>query len=1128
MTRKTLGELMTAGGNPGKSDESESQVAAYAFAPAPQESGLGVPFVPKDGFSFVHLIAYGSSQLESNKMQPETTSFSPGLETGILSQEGTQVYTNSDRFTDDGPDDPILHFNRTSSGFFRKKSGDEAIAVGNFKKNTLAGGETDVSGHDLLANEGHTLKGNKASDRTDYRDDPQYADVDPTSRPIAYALHQTLDEFNRFTPSSQSPYLDYNKPGEAAFVKGLYSFQREMGVFNKDAPAISINNLRKIGGELLFKAQSVSTGDAETLMKNRSSGGFGFTLDLMALIPHMTQIGGGKVNSNRLRVRVDNFDDAFSDIGLTAQDDLLAVQGFETILGLGGDDPHVGGNLSEALSASSFGTMNSPGENFSGVLSAGMAMPVLFGMLGVGLFGEFVLPLIVGGFKKDTEQSVNEPESPWTYTLGRNVSEERSFGNDMLELMGFPRGMSTGIFEAISAGLMLFYGLKEPIGPFTLFDASFLEEAVNLFFSPGYYLVITKGVLRDIGTITNAVAGLFSDFNGVFATIASVFSMIETIFTSYTFKFLVVMAQTGAQALRGYQNPGMHGHLGGAITYKKERTERLTALNRTKLSRVYDSYNGRQLAESPLSLSRHNALFLLTDGNRSLSLGEFDKEKNQTLGSYVAQTYRKISPEDLAAMEERIEAEYVPFSLQDMRTNEIMSLPAFISSVTDDFAVQHAASHGYGRTDPVYTYSKTTRSINLVFNLVAMNEEDHHFLYHIINKIVAMCYPQRDRGLIRKQGTGPSAQIFAQPFSQSPTASPLVRIRLGDLLKTNKSVVAMQNIFGGSSTLSLKGDTKPDDILQNARDLAEFEFTNAGKIQNRRQELWQQVYNGDAPSGQPVVVKKGTQMTVKAPGGKTHPFKTQVDFYTTILGVEKEQGSNDSPVFSKGGSSTHHKIKIDLKEVLEDPNGPYAYGGWSLAMIAAAYENAPISFPPAGELKFGTIKPEKSSMKFLDIDLVDGAPPEPPGKTAEELTAFLSEETNPVVRSFTQGAPGTGLAGVITQLGISYDGALWGTTHDAADGLVGPMKAQITMGFAPIHDMPLGLTADGHVIAPSHPMGSFSDKNMGVAGLLSDATEQATTSGAEKIKILAGFKKHLANSSKVTINNPTPEKIKPI
>ena len=58
---------------------------------------------------------------------------------------------------------------------------------------------------------------------------------------------------------------------------------------------------------------------------------------------------------------------------------------------------------------------------------------------------------------------------------------------------------------------------------------------------------------------------------------------------------------------------------------------------------------------------------------------------------------------------------------------------------------------------------------------------------------------------------------------------------------------------------------------------------------------------------------------------------------------------------------------------------------------------------------------------------------------------------------------------MITNMTMNYDEATWGTSFVNRDRA--PKMVTITMGFAPIHDLPLGLDYRGDMIAPVYPVG---------------------------------------------------------
>ena len=90
---------------------------------------------------------------------------------------------------------------------------------------------------------------------------------------------------------------------------------------------------------------------------------------------------------------------------------------------------------------------------------------------------------------------------------------------------------------------------------------------------------------------------------------------------------------------------------------------------------------------------------------------------------------------------------------------------------------------------------------------------------------------------------------------------------------------------------------------------------------------------------------------------------------------------------------------------------------------------------------------------------------------------ILSPSVNPIVKSFEESG-GKGLAGFITSLGFEWfgDGNPWETERY---GSRAPKMCEITIAFAPVHDIAPGIDANGFNRAPLYNVGSAMN---GVAG----------------------------------------------
>jgi hypothetical protein len=246
-------------------------------------------------------------------------------------------------------------------------------------------------------------------------------------------------------------------------------------------------------------------------------------------------------------------------------------------------------------------------------------------------------------------------------------------------------------------------------------------------------------------------------------------------------------------------------------------------------TRQMKSRDGRLLNKQSLSW-RNSALpsmFVLPLEAMAASLDAdyiFDNSKGANpikgmLGSTLYdKTYVKVAgntsvipPQVAKSLEDRLGAEYLPFYFRDLRTNEIIAFHGFLDSLSDSLSTAYNESKGFGRADTVKNYSSTTRSVSFSFTIVATSKEDFDEMWFKINKLTTLAYPQYTRGRsvsTKDTGTLIGASLkqtvnFEQPFSQLVGGTPVVRIRVGDLIKSNYTRSNLGRLFGvGNETFN--------------------------------------------------------------------------------------------------------------------------------------------------------------------------------------------------------------------------------------------------------------------------------------------------------------------------------------
>lgn len=214
---------------------------------------------------------------------------------------------------------------------------------------------------------------------------------------------------------------------------------------------------------------------------------------------------------------------------------------------------------------------------------------------------------------------------------------------------------------------------------------------------------------------------------------------------------------------------------------------------------------------SPLALSWRNnsvpGLYMLPDDvvRAAIQSGNLLTGENPARGmmasSLVEKTYTdptmrgskaRIPGDIVKVVEDKLDAEYVPFYFHDLRTNEIISFHAFLDSLQDSFSAKFSSFKSYGRSDAAKMYTGTDRTVSLSFSVVATSRDDFDEMWYKLNRLIACVYPKYTPGTLVQ-----NEQItFEQPFSQVIGATPLMRLRVGDVVKSNYSRFNLSRFFG--------------------------------------------------------------------------------------------------------------------------------------------------------------------------------------------------------------------------------------------------------------------------------------------------------------------------------------------
>ena len=1008
--------------------------------------------------------------------------------------------------------------------------------------------------------------------------------IDPAQLSLTSGkVSEILDQKNMYSPNPDaSPYTKYVPGGtnpasnmdEFYNELGLYSIQTgqqgddKFGHFDKNAPRMTVSSLRSMIYRSLMKASgesspanSIGNYVEASAQKEAILGAFE---DATSNLTNMTQIGVDLINVADLSMRkqaagLDGGEPAGSGPG--SEDMKKAIERLSRSLAAEDFTYGIGKSsyTSDSETDKTIGSLTNPGEHFSGFFPLGMFMTVVVGLLAFVLIGALIESLLS---REEPKLPGDASDSaPWNYELGG--AYQRGAGNDLIQffmkLFGWPEIQSDANFvSAFFRGAMRWYGFNFDLSDTTMTPTPVLlmdlfESLINVALAPGYYAVMQRVIMRDLNTIGEAfgsVGGAGS--GGGFMTFMQLMAAIETLFTSTTFRWLIVCIGLGDKAYDAKYSPG-RAHTGiksGVPTITRERVGYpLTPGSRMYLSRWYKKGADGKVADvmSPMSLRTFQSLI----NGENAGLGELGLKKHETAEEALTHIEKqndetaeknefsmaslitmpnsvnpnRISSELVRQYEEYLDNEYCPFYVHDLRTNEIIALPAFITNVSEQFGVDYTETGGYGRTDKIKGYNSTTRSIDISFILAAMNPKDMQYMWFVIEKLVTMCYPQRSTGKVRHMAGGTGQ--FVQPFSQIPTATPVVRLRLGELLHTNYNIQRLARLFGDQNhnllNTTIETSTQNKEYWDNMKKRIISDEAIAGLV---KADILDRVEKGTADGlGTEITFSAGSKTKVifddqkrgseggsslgaaavaALAGGEKTAFNTGTVrgyIHFTIEGRKswtptpkpstsgkKEKGDEQPP--EPAPQKDYYEIVIDFTST-NNPKRKHskkkAYGYFvrtfgkrvkgSKKRLKADLTavKALVSIDDLKAMKLNTGNPGPGFAKAVEdkkknLLAAQGTAVDNALKASKQLTkdGFFNPDKNPIVRAFNA-SMGAGLAGVITNMSLNYDGATYGT--DSLDNDRAPKKVEVQLSFSPIHDLPLGLDYAGRIIAPAHGVG---------------------------------------------------------
>lgn len=733
-----------------------------------------------------------------------------------------------------------------------------------------------------------------------------------------------------------------------------------------------------------------------------------------SLLPGLAQVGAARVTTDDLQV----------DSVLQA----LIAGGAEPVnVDAGASGPRKVIDLK-----TSYGQMNNVLEQFSGLLPLGMIAAAAAMSIALNLALRAVLAVFLLITNASNSNSRKRDD------VGRFIPGDSRY-NPTFQKISFPP-------VPLPAKL---FGLQETVNPYG--DA--VAEGIKVFFggniggslsrvleSPGFYVTFSRSIVRSAADLARILEDVGR--GNPIQIAENIIGLVDAIKSSKVVAVMNMFAQIGDVSLSQAERTKRFGKEDERRINDSEidNLEGLDAM-RSRLKGSLVTAWGASTTPTSLILPDSVAQAMLSA--KAGALGSLQAERTRIQYSNKS----RISAEKVEEIESFLDAEYLPFYFHDLRTNEIVSFQAFLGNLTEDFSANYDNIDGYGRVDTVKLYRSTQRKIGVQFYVAATNQEDFDAMWLKFNKLVTLLYPQWSKGTqLNSDGSR-----FIQPFSQVPKASPVCRVRVGDLWTSNYSKFSLARVFGLGSDETFKLEQFTHKSDSNVGDFDSAVKAALSKINDNNKEL---------PRDTVWLLEPGDYEAAAQNQGALGAAASAVASVASAVGVKTPTNArviarlrvHTRVAISKAINSQAYAVKI-----LDDEGLPDAVKNTDILVSRSHLSLTSETLATMGVRESSPIDDPLDQNNKVD--------------KVVNLAQFFSADNNAIVKGF-EAAKGQGIACVIENMSFDWNNVPWETT---VLGARAPKMCKITLQMSVIHDIAPGLDADGFNRAPVYSVGRQSN-----------------------------------------------------
>lgn len=685
------------------------------------------------------------------------------------------------------------------------------------------------------------------------------------------------------------------------------------------------------------------------------------------------------------------------------------------------------------------GNMNNHLEPFSGLLPLGMiALHITLAVVAfVGIqVLMFLLAMLAQPAKTARDADGSRPKGKHLRTLGQ--SEGSLDVADIADFIGI-KPIRFDFKRCVNKGFSVFYGLE---------DGSATDKLQKIALeAPGYYAMFSRLLTRAVASTAQKIDEAVDSATGPLEVINSVVGIADAIRGSRIISVINFFAQLGDMRIALEKDEIDDIEFGSNLDKLRGDPSVRSIIRHREANSVRLAWRcgaARSSVVLPATVILGGAAIAEGGAGVVAAYAKGTELDDLTIAD-------RIKTEDRERLERALDSEYVPFYFHDLRTNEIVAFHSFLKSLGDSITPEWTETEGYGRVDPIGTYKRTRRRVSLSFYAVSTSPDDFDVMWRKLDRLAQMCYPQWSRGRIMAAAVGGETIAFVQPFSQVLAGSPLIRMRVGDVVRSNYSRFGLARVFGLGIPGTF-GSTAPSAGTSTEDEMANIEASGALRAAKDHADVFNSFMNrmltGDWRSGDTAFLRPCSDPVSTGFGGG---YSAREQGGGGLLdSLNPLSGFTDDPTNLPLRNVSPVRVRV------VDVAGDDFPGGFIVKptlLDGAVSLNEYIAYS-------GDLSPDEDE---LAVKLKGSFPGGPKPEAVQRLMSI----DNPVVRSFEE-AGGKGLGGWISSLSIDFGESTWETE---VYGSQAPKFCKITLEFSVVHDIAPGIGHDGSVRAPVYPVG---------------------------------------------------------